>query len=1523
MHKYLMIALGALAALPALAEDAPQFEGPFVEVSDVHVSPPLRLIPPAPHPQVDGPRDHRRPPARIQPGPDWVDSDRSVDPLADIGVNGLSRTPSPLLSFQGLSNECGCSPPDTVGAVGENHYVQMVNATRLAVFNKTTGAQIGSTINLNQLWTGSGDATCSATSDGDPVVVYDYLANRFVLAQFFSNGICVAVSQNSDPTGSYNLYRFNTPEFPDYYKIGAWSDAYYVSANENTYSALALNRTAMLAGTPATSIRFSGQTNLLMPATVVGTTPPPAGTPGIFYTFKDNSFHGGVDRLEMFHFVANFATPASSSFSLAQSLPITAYTYTVCGFFVLNCIPQGGTAQRVDPVSEWPMWQLQYRNFAGGERLVANFTVDVGSDRAGIRWYELSKTGASSYAILQESTYAPADGLHRWMGSIAMDRSGGIALGYSASSGSAVPSVRYATRLPTDPVNTLQTEVVMHTGGGSQTGSNRWGDYSALTVDPVDGCTFWFTNEYYTANSGNNWTTRIGKFVMPECLAPAATQLAFGVQPSNAVTGAAIAPAVTVRILDAGGNLVDSSAAVSVALGANPGGATLAGITSVNAINGVATFNSLALNNPGTGYTLVATSSGLASATSNPFNVCANAIVVANADDAGAGSLRQAIADICANGTITFDPGFFGVPRTITLTSGDLQPARNMTIQGPGAGLLTVSGNNATRVFSPVGVQFTVSGMRLTAGNGSSTLGNGFGAALRISGGALTLRDLVVSGNACGGTSGGISVAFATLTMERTTISGNTCGNVGALYFQDSTGSISDSTISGNAGSDAIRLNASSANSGLTLTNVTLSGNTAPAGPSALLSQGAAGRTATFTLVNSTVSGNSSSAAGASSAAIVQASGPTHVTTLSNTIVSGNTAGGAPADVAGTLAAASSFNLIGVGGGLSNGVNGNQVGINDPLLAPLGGYGGATQTRPPLPGSLAIDSGTASGAPAADQRGVARPQLGAFDVGAVESRGFTLVASSGGGQSTPVLSAFAAPLVVGVTPIAAGEPVNGGRVQFTPPGAGASAALAPNPATIAGGNASTTATANGTVGSYNVTAAARGGAPTVSFALTNTAQATTTTITADAPDPTVVGEPYLVSVRVSGSATSPTGSVNVRDGAPGSPNCTIALTVDASPNSIGSCSLTSTSAGAKTLTADYTPTGDFLPSSGSAAHQVNPAATSISVSGPARSRINTPTGFSFVLGVLAPGAGSPAGTVTLSSGSASCQVTVPTASPSCALSFDTLGPRTVSAAFAPSNGNFLASASSGAGNAQTLVYALADLSVTKSDGVGTYAPDDLIVYSVDVGNLGPDTAANIRVVDLVPAGLIDVVWSCDASGGASCPQAGGSGNLDALVASIPPGGLLGYTFYGNVDGAPLQVSNTATLQLPADTTIEDPLLANNSATDTNLLDRLFRNGFEDATVNSASGSARMPALASLQTLDGVARIVFVLDDVDGEAARVYVRMFDGRLQYALALRGSAGRLRPAAWLEHAREPTLHWTATPTALGWRLQQADLR
>jgi hypothetical protein len=403
----------------------------------------------------------------------------------------------------------------------------MVNSTKVAIFNKS-GTPLAPAFNLSTLFTGP----CGAGDDGDPVVLYDSIADRWLLSQFFDAGggsfhLCFAISQTPNPLGAYHLYDFVTPEFPDYFKVGVWPNGYYVGTNESTYTAYAFDRAKMLAGDPSASgVRFAGQNNFLLPADVDGVRTPGATEGGLFYTFKDDAFHGGGgDRVELFQLNPNFASPASSTFATIATLPLAPFTYTVCGFFDLSCIPQSGTLEQVDAVSEWPMHRFPYRGFGDHQALVGNFTVGGGSASAdlppgpgaAIRWFELRNTG-SGWTLFQQGTYDPGDGLNRFMGSIAIDVEGNIGLGYSASSSSTFPSIRYATRAPGDPAGTLGADQVLQAGGGSQTSTfDRWGDYSAMSVDPSDSCTFWYTNEFYPATSTNSWNTAIGNFKAPSC----------------------------------------------------------------------------------------------------------------------------------------------------------------------------------------------------------------------------------------------------------------------------------------------------------------------------------------------------------------------------------------------------------------------------------------------------------------------------------------------------------------------------------------------------------------------------------------------------------------------------------------------------------------------------------------------------------------------------------------------------------------------------------------------------------------------------------------------------------------------------------------------------------------------------------------------------------------------------------------------------------------------------------------------
>jgi hypothetical protein len=528
----LLLIVGSLAAGEASAQArSGEIQGPFVGGEAlVGASAEVHRLPRAAGASDGAPVEVNR--RRGRPVPLPFGAPRLPDALAQQQrpPAAADRTPSPILGFDGIG-AAGSVPPDPNGDVGPNHYVQMVNV-RFAIFDKTGGVLVGPT-SIGTLFAGLGASSrCVTDGDGDPVVLYDPLADRWLLSQFANQSgpdfhVCVAVSQTPDPTGAYFLYDFPVPIFPDYFKLAVWPDGYYMSANDNApgdVGVYVLDRARMLQGLSAASIRFavSGK-NFLLPGDLDGVRPPPPGSPNYFYTFTDGSFPawgGGADRLDLFAFHADFAAPASSTFTALPSIPITAFNYTVCGFFVLDCIPQPSPGQKVDAVSEWPMWRLAYRNRRSHESLVGNFTVDVtGTSQAGIRWFELRRSGGGPWTLVQEGTHAP-DASHRWMGSIAMDAGGNLALGYSVAGAAVNPSLRYATRLAGAAAGTLEAEATLVAGGGVQrNGFNRWGDYSAMSVDPADDCTFWYTGEYYASTSGASWSTRIGAFRIPSCRA--------------------------------------------------------------------------------------------------------------------------------------------------------------------------------------------------------------------------------------------------------------------------------------------------------------------------------------------------------------------------------------------------------------------------------------------------------------------------------------------------------------------------------------------------------------------------------------------------------------------------------------------------------------------------------------------------------------------------------------------------------------------------------------------------------------------------------------------------------------------------------------------------------------------------------------------------------------------------------------------------------------------------------------------
>src|SRR5438874_2963908 len=531
-----------------------------VEVtSDVKhdTSPPLRSLKGVPQVDLTPREQHRHPHA----GPELPRGGDSATP--GTGSPSVAAMPSTTSNFDGVGNgfvgpsgtfTVTSAPSDSNGAVGPNHYFEIVNS-EIGIFNKSGGAIYGP-VATNTLFTGFG-GLCQADNDGDGGVVYDQLANRWVVMQFAITGasatvpylICIAVSTTADPTGSYYRYSFQYTNFPDYPKLGVWSDGYYLTVNQFNASGTvflgpmvaALDRTRMLNGMSATqqTMTLLATYGSLLPATLDGRTAPPAGAPDYFMDLAANALH-------LWKFHVDWSNLVNTTLTGPTTLSVAAFSEACSG---TNCIPQSGTNTQLDSLGDRLMYRLAYRNFGDHESLVTNHSVTAGSS-TGIRWYEIRNPSASP-TIFQQGTYAP-DSSYRWMGSVAMDASGDLAAGFSVSSSSLHPEIHYAGRLPGDPLGQMpQGEGTVINGGGSQTvyrnhvALTRWGDYTSLAVDPGDDCTFWYTNQYLTANGAFNWHTRVGSFKFASCVTP---DFSLSVSPSsqNVVQGSSTTYTVTV-----------------------------------------------------------------------------------------------------------------------------------------------------------------------------------------------------------------------------------------------------------------------------------------------------------------------------------------------------------------------------------------------------------------------------------------------------------------------------------------------------------------------------------------------------------------------------------------------------------------------------------------------------------------------------------------------------------------------------------------------------------------------------------------------------------------------------------------------------------------------------------------------------------------------------------------------------------------------------------------------------------------
>jgi len=577
--------VGVVPASAATTDSAPSpaFKAPkakFIDSVAFDVSPALRdiALKGSARPEADSSAE----PVDIRPdrGPEAADTGFSGDGAvsASIAANTLTNSAltvsAPIANFEGLSNVDNfnllgfrVNPPDPVGDVGPNHYVEMVNLA-YAVYDKQGNLLLGP-LTLGSIWDNFPITDC-ADNAGDPIVVYDQFADRWLLSQFTAIGPqywnCIAISQTGDPTGAYYRYAFITqpdPDlpggtfFPDYPKYGVWKDSYILTTrdfgdfDEYGISVYALEKNKMVNGEPkARAVQFFLDSAIvpleligdgLLPPDVDGKTKPKNDAPApIIGTQDDDYFYGATfDAVNIFELNVLWNSKPTASFKLAAQLPVAEFDSNFpCGPS-RGCIPQPGITnpdQFIDVLSyrQRPTYRFAYRNFSTYETMVTNQSVEAAPGLAGVRWYEIRRTNGA-YSIFQQGTYAP-DNIHRWMGSAAMDKFGNIAIGYSVSNAVDVyPGIRYTGRLAADPPGSMGSvgEGIIINGTGVQTTTNsRWGDYTSLNVDPVDDCTFWYVNEYYQVSGlplplpppplpfpGTTapWQTRIASFRLPGC----------------------------------------------------------------------------------------------------------------------------------------------------------------------------------------------------------------------------------------------------------------------------------------------------------------------------------------------------------------------------------------------------------------------------------------------------------------------------------------------------------------------------------------------------------------------------------------------------------------------------------------------------------------------------------------------------------------------------------------------------------------------------------------------------------------------------------------------------------------------------------------------------------------------------------------------------------------------------------------------------------------------------------------------
>jgi len=777
------VSLGKNQARPGTQKpDVVQMIGPVSQDLDLRMLP---YVPPSGETEPDG-RKMRHPFPR--PFTSTTSSKTSAQQFGASLVQAAMtvQAPVPLLSFDGIDSNlsgCGCTPPDSDGDVGSNHYIQTSNSS-IQVYDKN-GNVLAGPITYNSFFAPMGTSTACGNNlnDGDGVVFYDHIADRWVVSDFAfpagaANGAgpnyqCIGVSKTSDPVaGGWYLYAIQVDAthntwFGDYPKFAVWPDAYYMSVNlfvnGNTSAnspfegvrVFAFDRNSMINGGSANTVAFTilpanlGDQYSLVPATF-RTGAPPAGQPEWFMDVNSSATAGTVEtQVFVRRFHVDFVTPANSTFGINGANHDPDATITVNGFkdafnaTTFSLCPNGTstTGQWLDTLGDKIMYPMVYQNINGKEYIYADQTILLATDGTltgptAVRWYQFDMTGNSIPATptQQQDFNNGNDGLFRWMPSINVDGSGNMAIGYSVSSTTLNPGIRYAGRTYADNSSTLtQTENVMWAATGHQTSTgDRWGDYSTMFVDPTDNCTFYHVNEYYAVTSTGSWRTRVGTFKFSQCTgAPLVTPT-----PSPSATPT---PTPTPNPTPPPTPTPGTSPTPSPTPPASAGNVTVVATAGTTGPTGYATVQSaFAAINAGThqGAVTVWIIADTAETTSCLLNA------------SGVGSASYSSVLVLPNGTRTVSGSFAGAPLI------DLNGAKNVRIDGYNQLTLANTSTSSTAATS------TIRFISTTAGAGGAQ--NNIVANCNIQG----------SNTVPIGTAGG-NLLFSTTTASGTNIVGN------------------------------------------------------------------------------------------------------------------------------------------------------------------------------------------------------------------------------------------------------------------------------------------------------------------------------------------------------------------------------------------------------------------------------------------------------------------------------------------------------------------------------------------------------------------------------------------------------------------------------------------------------------------------------------------------------------------------------------------------------------------------------